>query len=398
MKQGLVLCGRVLAGRIERSKHGAVFEYDAGFLEAARTARREQGIAYGLPLDAARVETLGTNLHPFFAGLLPEGIRLDALVRRVKSSRDDLLSLLMEAGADCIGDVHVVPDGKAPTVHRGFDFTRPETLRFSDILRESLAGKHGIEPTLPGVQDKVSAAKLSLPVRGQTGAEYIMKLNPQGVPKLVENEHFFLRMAGACGLITAKAALVRDADGAAGLLVQRFDRIPVKKGDRVELHQEDACQFLERYPSDKYLLSCSEIARGIQSQSSAPMVEVAKLIRLVAFSYLIANGDLHAKNISLRTVGNTIGLTPAYDLLSSLPYGDRSMALEFDGKTDNIKRKGIVAFGVRHGVRAAASESILDELCDVAPTWISELGEIGLEPKKTADLTRVMRKRSADIS
>jgi serine/threonine-protein kinase HipA len=397
MKQGLVLQGRVLAGRIERSTRGAIFEYDADFLEDARAARQERGIAYGLPIEGKRVETLGTNLHPFFAGLLPEGIRLDALVRRVKTSRDDLLSLLMEAGADCIGDVHVVPDGEPPVVHRGFDLAKPETLRFCDILQESLAGKRGQEPSLPGVQDKVSAAMISLPVRGQKGAEYILKLNPVRMPRLVENEHFFLRMASACGLITAKATLTHDKDGAAGLLVQRFDRVPVKKSERLELHQEDACQFLERYPSDKYLLSCSDIASGIQELSSAPIIEVSKLIRLIAFSYLIANGDLHAKNISLQTIGNTIGLTPAYDLLSSLPYGDRTMALALDGKTDNFKRRGLVAFGLRYGVRSAATESILDELCEVAPKWIAELGEIGLEPKKTADLARVMRKRSADL-
>jgi serine/threonine-protein kinase HipA len=124
---------------------------------------------------------------------------------------------------------------------------------------------------------------------------------------------------------------------------------------------------------------------------------VANLVRRIAFSYLIANGDLHAKNISLHTVGTTTALTPAYDLLSPLPYGDRSMALALDGRTDNFKRKAIVAFGARHGVRAAATESILDELCDVAPTWIAELDEIGLAPKKTADLARVMRKRQADL-
>jgi serine/threonine-protein kinase HipA len=397
MKPALVLQGRVLAGRIERSTRGAVFEYDDNFLEAARAAQKDCRIAYGLPLEVKRVETLGTNLHPFFAGLLPEGIRLDALVRRVKTSRDDLLSLLMEAGADCIGDVHVVPEGEQRAVHRGFDLAKPETLRFRDILRESLAGKHGREPSLPGVQDKVSAAMISLPVRGQKGAEYILKLNPVGMPRLVENEHFFLRMASACGLVTAKSSLQHDKDGAAGLLVQRFDRVPIKHADRQELHQEDACQFLERYPSDKYLLSCADIASGVQALSSAPMIELSKLIRLIAFCYLIANGDLHAKNVSLQTVGSTITLTPAYDLISSLPYGDRTMAMTLDGKTDNFKRKGLVAFGLRYGVRSAATESILDELCDVAPKWIAELADIGLEPKKTADLTRVMRKRAADL-
>jgi hypothetical protein len=67
-------------------------------------------------------------------------------------------------------------------------------------------------------------------------------------------------------------------------------------------------------------------------------------------------------------------------------------------KTDNFTRACVIAFGARHGGRAAATESILDELCDVAPAWIAELTEIGLEPKTAADLARVMRKRRADLA
>ena len=43
--------------------------------------------------------------------LLPEGRRLGALRRAVKTSADDELSLLLAVGADAIGDVQVVPSG-----------------------------------------------------------------------------------------------------------------------------------------------------------------------------------------------------------------------------------------------------------------------------------------------
>ena len=42
---------------------------------------------------------------------------------------------------------------------------------------------------------------------------------------------------------------------------------------------------------------------------------------------------------------------------------------------------------------AERMESVLDELCDVAPSFIARLDEIGLTPAKTADLARVMTKR-----
>jgi len=402
----VVLRGEAVAGHLHRTSHGAVFDYEPSYRGATHPAW-DLGIAYRLPYDAARVETLGTNVHPFFAGLLPEGLRLEALVRRVKTSRDDLFSLLVDAGADCIGDISVVRDAEssreaAPAV----DTAALSTLRFADILQESLAGKHGQEPTLPGVQEKVSAAMISLPLRAKGGSgAYILKLNPPKMPRLVENEHFFLRMARSSGLEVARAELVHDRDGSAGLLVERFDRMAPKggvgkHGGVTKVHQEDACQFLDRYPGDKYVLSYADIARGISELGSAPVVEVAKYLRLVAFSYLVANGDLHAKNVSLHTVPDEgrVELTPAYDVLSSLPYGDRSMALSFDGRDDNLKRAGFITFGERHGVRRAATEAILDELCDVAPEWIGRLEEIGLEPRKTTDLTRVMKKRRGDLA
>lgn len=394
-----VLQNGVVAGRIERTPLGAIFEYEPAFLAARSGVPR--GIAYRLPETPSRVETLGTNLHPFFAGLLPEGLRLTALVRRVKTSEDDLLSLLIAAGADCIGDVSVVSSLEAPReVTPAVDLSTPGSLRFADVLAASLSGNARLEPTLPGVQEKVSAAMISLPLRGARGAgSYILKLNPPRMPRLVENELFFLQMARAIGLDVTKAKLLHDAEGASGLLVERFDRIREKAGSTRAVHQEDACQFLDRYPADKYLLSYGDIAIAIGELASAPVVELAKYLRLIAFSYLVANGDLHAKNVSLRTVADRglTELTPAYDVLSSLPYGDRTMALTLDGRDDNLRRKGFVAFGERHGVRAAATLSMLDELCDEAPSWIARLEEIGLEEKRTADLARVMKKRRADL-
>ena len=85
----IVLRGHALAGRLHRTSHGALFEYEPAFL-AADHAGSDQGIAYRLPYTTLQVETRGTNVHPFFAGLLPEGIRLRALVRRVKTSEEPL--------------------------------------------------------------------------------------------------------------------------------------------------------------------------------------------------------------------------------------------------------------------------------------------------------------------
>jgi serine/threonine-protein kinase HipA len=394
--------GRARAGRLERTLHGARFTYDADYL-------RERGddpagaVAFSLPPRAEPYETLGVNLHPFFAGLLPEGLRMRALVRRAKTSEDDLLSLLMLAGADCVGDVSITTVGERPfdPAPRA-DVQHPDTLDFAALFEESLQygerdGGRGGEVTIPGVQNKVSGSMISFPLRGRRrrGA-YILKLAPPELPRLVENEAFFMGMARGCGLEAAPVAVVRDRRGLTGLLVERFDRERCE-GDLRKLHQEDLCQLTERYPADKYRLTLAD-ALSAMEVCAAPVVERLKLLRLYAFSYSIANGDLHAKNVSvLRTASGRVELCPGYDLLSTLPYGDSHMALDVDGRDDNIKAAHLIALGERHGVRAAATRGMLVKLLKRAAPFFERLEEIGFDDRRTAHLRRVMDKRAEEL-
>jgi len=388
-------------GTIRRTRQGSSFEYDAEYLAKAPT---EGGIAFHLPFRQRTFATVGINLHSYFAGLLPEGVRIRALTRKVKTSEDDLLSLLIAAGADCVGDIAVTA-GDDPLVDPipRMDVKNIGDVVFRNLFDESLryGEQAATESSIPGVQEKISASTISFPIKtAKTNRAYILKLNPPDKDRLVENEEFFLRMAKACGLQTAKASLVRDKEGNAGLLVERFDRKPTKGGNPTKIHQEDACQFLDRYPGDKYLIKSSEIAEGIEKWSSSPLVDIARFLRLVAFSYLIGNGDLHAKNVSLHTdpSSDRVSLTPAYDLVCTLPYGDRRMALKFEGKDDNLKAENFVAFGTRFGVNEVATRALLSELCGKANEWVGRLGEIGLTEKKTRDVEAVMKKRRADLT
>ncbi len=395
-----VLRSGIRVGTIARTPHGAVFEYAASFFTAHQG--NEGGIAIHLPYARQRAETLGANLHPFFAGLLPEGLRLNALVSRVKTSADDLLSLLIASGADTVGDLSVVPAGltsvdTTPQV----DIRRLAEASFAELFEQSLAGTgNGREPTVPGVQEKISASMISFPLQAaREKRTYILKLNPPRVPRLVENENFFMKAAKDCGLDVATTTLVHDRTGAAGLLVERFDRIWSTEAKHLtRIHQEDACQFLNRYPADKYRLSCAEIADGL-SVCAAPILESARLIRLLAFAYLIANGDLHGKNVSVLASGpgGSLRLAPAYDLLSTLPYGDQRMALKLEGRDDNLRRAHFVSFGTRLGVQPAAVKAILDELCARLGSWSERLDEIGLDARKSAHLARTMEKHRKEL-
>lgn len=125
-------------------------------------------------------------LPAFFTGLLPEGRRLNALKEAVKTSADDEMSLLLGVGADVVGDVAVVPEGVTPSeVPARVQLPLLATTTFSDLLIE--LGIRVQRAGLPGVQDKVSAAMINLPV-ARAGSRYLLKLNPPEFPHLVENE------------------------------------------------------------------------------------------------------------------------------------------------------------------------------------------------------------------
>lgn len=280
---------------------------------------------------------------------------------RLKSARTDLYRGALFLGA--------IPEIK---------FTRLKGLRFEDLAESS-----GLE--------RIS----------RFAARAVLKLASPDQPRGIENEFFFLRMARACGLVVHDAELVRDQRGVAALLVRRDAEVGGVRGVQGTWSAPSKDEFSEPCPSEKYPRTFSEIAAGLDV-CSTPVLEVGKLIRAQAFSYLIVNGNLHARNFSLHTVSHRgrparIELTPAYDLLSTLPYGDQRMALKFEGRDDHLKRQDFIDFGERHGVKAPATRAILDDICKVADEWIDRLGEIGLGNKKTAHLRQVMLKRKADL-
>jgi len=392
-----------LAGTLSRTQNGAVFEYDQNYLAQA-ALDPNLAIAYKLPTTTKRHLCAGYNLHPFFAGLLPEGLRLEALLSKVKSSKDDLFTILLASSPDVIGDVWISDDGEIPK--KSNEVLKLESILFEDLFQKSIVaqGKEASynDITIPGVQNKISARMISFPVTIKSRRhDYILKLNPKDLPNLVENEFFFMNLARECGLEVAPVKLVRDKAKNAGLLVERFDRIYDKSSKSFcRIHQEDSCQFLNRYPADKYRVTAAEIANGIVELSTAALIEVLELLQLVAFSYVIGNGDLHGKNISLLTEPHSgrVKLSPAYDLLSTVPYGDMRMAIQFEGRDDNLKRADFINFGKRFGVRPKIIDEMLNRIVLGVNSAIDRVVEIGLPTKRTKQLRDVIAKRVGDIS
>lgn len=73
------------------------FEYRAGYA----------GPPVSLNLPVRAEPYLFSDFPPFFDGLLPEGLMLDALLRQAKIDRNDRFSQLLAVGHDMVGAVTV---------------------------------------------------------------------------------------------------------------------------------------------------------------------------------------------------------------------------------------------------------------------------------------------------
>ena len=362
----------VLAARLERHDGGTKFSYLPAYLQSGRPA-----VASSLPLSPEPVLSGAGAAPPYFTGLLPEGRRLNALRRSIKTSADDDLSLLIAAGGNPVGDVQIVGHGELldPEEH-AVEVDPRKPVDFDELLGDSGL----IDPVaLEGVQDKLSAGMISMPV-ASAGRRFILKLNAPEFPHVVENEFIMFRYAAKLRIPMSRVQLMRDVAGRPGLLVERFDRVPLGDGaagdgDRVaRLAVEDGAQVLKLYPADKYNVGFGTVCRALAEYCAAPLPALRNLAIQVAFALLSGNGDLHAKNVSMvQQPHGEWSIAPVYDIPSTVVYGDKTLALTLGGKRSGISRKHFLGWAAGLGLTERTAAQAVELALKAAGPLLADL-------------------------
>ena len=342
-----------LAATIRRTDQGTVFEYTPEYLAIPGPA-----VATTLPVSDKPVITPAGAVPAYFAGLLPEGRRLTALRTSIKTSADDDLSLVLAVGADPVGDVQILPAGVAPHVPEPSLQWKPN----ADItFRELLTDAHLVNRrAIAGVQDKASAAMITLPGKW-AGHDAIVKFSPPEYPHLVENEAWFLDLAASAGLPIPRHHLITDRAGDNALVIERFDRRGSYQHP-TRYAVEDATQVLGLYPADKYRVTSEQVTHALIELCQAPVVAARDAFRMFVFAWLTGNGDMHAKNISVIQRDEEWRIAPIYDVPSTLPYGDDSMALPLAGRDRDLSRKAFLDFAQDLNLPTSAAESVIESM------------------------------------
>ena len=182
------------------------------------------------------------------------------------------------------------------------------------------------------------------------------------------------------------------------MVVRRFDRVTSRTGV-ASLAVEDGCQVLGLHPEGKYRVAAETVLVRLCELCEAPLPAAATFLAQVVFAYVSGNGDAHAKNFSILQDGTgRWGPAPAYDVPSSQPYGDNTMALAVGGKRDgNIPRSQWVALGVHLGLPERAAQRTIDRIATAVDLWVDDLDQLPFDTGRLTKLSKVVRSRQQKL-
>lgn len=373
-------------GQLIQDEHGQMsFSYAESWLKNSNAVP----LSYSLPLRKERFSR--NECRGFFAGILPEQAQREIIAKNLGISARNDFAMLEQIGGECAGAVVFIPAGR-DLPERNYGYRQLSDAQLAEILKQLprrplMAGEDGIRLSLAGAQDKiavhVSHGQISLPLGGAPST-HILKPAIERFEGIVFNEAFCMKLARAIGLHVAKAELgkVENIDY---LLVERYDRRLLKESpdgpEHLEReHQEDFCQALGIVPENKYqneggpsLKQCFALLREL---SSAPVIDLQRLLDAVIYNFAIGNHDAHGKNFSLL-YGRETRLAPLYDILSTAYYPELSkkMAMKIGGEyiSDKVRPKDFEQLADEAGLAKPMLKRRVQELAETALTRVPEL-------------------------
>jgi len=390
---------------------GMVFDYVESWLNKPGATPLSQS----LPLRAKRFKR--KECRGYFAGILPEEAKREIIARNLGISARNDYAMLERIGGECAGAVTFIPAGQALPV-RNYSYRKLSAEELAAVLKELpkrplLAGEEGIRLSLAGAQDKIAVrlehGEVWLPLGGAPST-HILKPALERFEGLVFNEGLCMKLAATAGLPAASVETM-NVNGMDYLLVERYDRIhkPGPGADPVpeRLHQEDFCQAQGLDSEHKYqreggpsLKQCFGLLREV---SSAPVVDLARLLEAVIYNYLVGNNDAHGKNFSLLyrgagTQNPETRLAPLYDVVNTLYYPElsRDMAMKIGGEysSEKVSAGNFEQLAEEAGL---GKPLVRSRVAEMAERVIAALAKVEIVHPVTEKVAGMIRRRSEKV-
>jgi serine/threonine-protein kinase HipA len=333
-------------------------------------------------------QTTPGKLPPFIVSLLPEGW-LEAVLK----DRDERATLrsgkrymsnitIVERASELAALPADVPVSRLSTYSKDGVFNGTYTNPGRDDIEASFERnlakifERPDTPRLSGIQIK---APMYLDADGvlsaSTGKPFTHILKPAGTSgfeALPIIEWLALALGREAGFDVPAAALVNMPDGMPpALVVERFD-IRHSPEDTRMLALEDFCSVLGLPTEAKYDGTMERIARAVRPLSTAPDDDILVILKRALFAWLIADGDMHLKNLALLKIAEpgdrqfrSVRMAPLYDSVTTrvFPRLERDrMAFKLNGKDDRLRRSDFRTFAGTAGLKTAIADAAIDEM------------------------------------
>ena len=335
-------------------------------------------------------QTIPGKLPPFIVSLLPEG-----WLESVLKDKDERAAL--RSGKRYMSNITIVErESKLTALPQDVLLTKldqyskdgvftghyagPGRGEFDESFERNLARLYESEemPRLSGIQIK---APMYLDEQGilmpSTRKPFTHILKPAGIggyEALPIIEWLALGLGRASGFVAPSAALVAMPDGMPpALIVERFD---IRHGlnDKRKLALEDMCAVLDLPREAKYDSTMERVARAVRPLSSAPEDDLLTILRRALFAWVIADGDMHLKNMALLKIAEpgkdkfqSVRMAPLYDAVTTrvLPRLKQDhIAIKLNGKDDNLRHADFRKFAATAGINASDADSAIDEMLE----------------------------------
>jgi len=389
---------KVHVGRLALDQSGAVFEYDAAFVESGLQINPLQTPQLG-PIPAQRPRTFG-GLHGVFADSLPDAWG-EELVRR-RCAREgipfesltalDRLAIVGERGMGALTYEPEVPDaGDVDVDLEALAREANEILdgRESDVLPEleRLGGTSG------GARPKVLVA-INADGHVRAGVDeipdgydgWLVKFpSSREVPDIGPLEVAYAAMARAARINVPDHRLIRTGAKSVGYFAsKRFDRAP----GGIRRHMISVAGTLDldwTAPELDYLNLLRLVRRATRSQD-----EVEEMIRRMVFNVVAHNRDDHAKQHAfVYGVDRQWHLAPAYDLTYSKgPTGQHYLAI--NGEAEDVGADAVRTVALAQDVKPRRLAAIVSEVIEAVTRFEEFAGRYDLSKRTSKDVRHAL--------
>ena len=212
------------------------------------------------------------------------------------------------------------------------------------------------------------------------GRKWIAKFSASNdVQPVVKMEFLAMRLAALAGLDVAPVKLVQAA-GKDVLLVERFDRVPLGDDRWQRRALVSALTLLELDEMMAAYASYEELADIIRHRFVEPRATLRELFGRLVFNILCGNTDDHARNHAAFWDGESLSLTPAYDLCPQVRTGqEATQAMKILGDNRYSRLTVCLDAAARFQLSQNDARGIIDaQLQAIRQHWQEACGEARL--------------------